>query len=125
MQQKYRLYHRSNRPNGTFYAQKYDTGARESLGTKNRTAAIKLLQAKNDSHAQPVLSGVGEGLLAGTGPPVWGKDLRACGQADRFSLRRQDKGQISKIPTKCPVKRLMNTRACAKPFAGPRGQASV
>ena len=60
MQLKYRLYRRSNRSNGTFYAQNCDTGARESLGTKNRAEAEKLLQAKNDAHAhaQPTEQGV-------------------------------------------------------------------
>ena len=56
MQDKYRLYRRSNRAQGTYYAQNCETGARESLGTKNRTEAEKLLQAKNESHNQPVLS---------------------------------------------------------------------
>jgi len=48
MQDKYRLYRRSNRSNGTFYAENCDTGARESLGTKNHAEAEKLLQAKFD-----------------------------------------------------------------------------
>lgn len=56
MQDKYRLYRRSNRAQGTFYAQNSSTGARESLGTKNRAEAKRLLQAKNDAHSQPILS---------------------------------------------------------------------
>jgi hypothetical protein len=33
MQARYRLYRRSNRSHGTYYAQDSTTGARESLGT--------------------------------------------------------------------------------------------
>lgn len=56
MQPKFRLYRRSSRSNGTYYAQSCATGARESLGTKDRAEAEKLLQAKNEAHAQPILS---------------------------------------------------------------------
>jgi len=56
MQARYRLYRRSNRSHGTYYAQDSTTGARESLGTKNKAEAQKLLQAKNDAQSQPVLS---------------------------------------------------------------------
>ena len=56
MQARYRLYRRSNRSHGTYYAQDSTTGARESLGTKNKAEALKLLQAKNDAQSQPVLS---------------------------------------------------------------------
>lgn len=56
MQPKFRLYRRSNKANGTYYAQDSTTGARESLGTKDRTEAEKLLEAKNEAHAHPTLS---------------------------------------------------------------------
>jgi hypothetical protein len=56
MQARYRLYRRSNRSHGTYYAQDVTTGARESLGTKNKAEAQKLLLAKNEAHIQPVLS---------------------------------------------------------------------
>lgn len=56
MQPKYRLYQRSNRASGTFYAEDCVTRARVTLGTKDRAEAEKLLQAKNEAHAQPVLS---------------------------------------------------------------------
>jgi len=36
MQARYRLYRRSNRSHGTYYAQDSTTGSRESLGTKNK-----------------------------------------------------------------------------------------
>ena len=45
MQARYRLYRRSNRSHGTYYAQDSTTGARESLGTKSKAEALKLLQA--------------------------------------------------------------------------------
>jgi integrase len=56
MQARYRLYRRSNRSHGTYYAQDVTTGARESLGTKNKAEALKLIQAKNEAQIQPVLS---------------------------------------------------------------------
>ena len=56
MQARYRLYRRSNRSSGTYYAQDSTTGARESLGTKSKAEAEKLLQAKNDANVQPILS---------------------------------------------------------------------
>jgi len=56
MQARYRLYRRSNRSHGTYYARDSTTGARESLGTKNKAEALKLLQAKNEAQIQPVLS---------------------------------------------------------------------
>ena len=56
MKSKFRLYRRGNRANGTYYAEDRVNGARESLGTKIRSEAQKLLQAKNESHAQPILS---------------------------------------------------------------------
>lgn len=56
MQDKYRLYRRSNRSHGTFYAQNCDTGARESLGTKSKPEAEKLLRAKNETAVQPAFN---------------------------------------------------------------------
>jgi hypothetical protein len=56
MQDLYRLYRRNTRANGTFYAQNKQTGARESLGTKNRSEALKLLHAKNEAACQPVFN---------------------------------------------------------------------
>jgi len=56
MQEKYRLYRRSNRAQGTFYAENRDTGARESLGTKVKAEALRLLRAKNETLAQPALN---------------------------------------------------------------------
>lgn len=56
MQPKFRLYRRSSRSHGTYYAQDCVTGARESLGTKDRTEAERLLQAKNETVAQPAFN---------------------------------------------------------------------
>jgi hypothetical protein len=53
MQSKYRLYHRGN---GAYYAQDRETGARESLGTKDKTEAENLLRAKNEALSQPVFN---------------------------------------------------------------------
>lgn len=56
MQDKFRLYRRSNRAQGTFYAQNCETGARESLGTKRKAEAEKLLRAKNEAAEQPAFN---------------------------------------------------------------------
>ena len=56
MQEKYRLYRRSNRAQGTFYAENRDTGAQESLGTKSTVEALRLLQAKNEAASQPAFN---------------------------------------------------------------------
>lgn len=56
MQDKYRLYRRTNRSKGTFYAEHRETGERESLGTKNRSDALKLLRAKNEAALQPAFN---------------------------------------------------------------------
>jgi len=56
MQEKYRLYRRSNRAQGTFYAENRDTGARTSLGTKSKAEALRLLRAKNEAVSQPAFN---------------------------------------------------------------------
>ena len=53
MQKKYRLYRRAN---GNYYAEDCETGARESLGAKDKTGAENLLQAKNEAFAQPAFN---------------------------------------------------------------------
>jgi hypothetical protein len=39
-----------------FYWQDSKTGQQGSLGTKDKTAASKLLHAKNEAHEQPILN---------------------------------------------------------------------
>lgn len=56
MQDKYRLYRRSNRSQGMFYAEDRQTGARDSLGTKSKAEALKLLRAKNEAAGQPAFN---------------------------------------------------------------------
>ena len=53
MQNKYRLYHRGN---GTYYVEDRETGVRESLKTKDKTGAEKLLRAKNEAIVQPAFN---------------------------------------------------------------------
>lgn len=53
MKKAFRLYRRKK---GVFYAQDCSTGARTSLGTKDRCEAQKLLQAKNESVEQPAFN---------------------------------------------------------------------
>jgi len=54
MKQRFRLYRRSN--GGRFYAHDSLTGKQESLGTTNRTEAVRLLHAKNEAAQQPLLN---------------------------------------------------------------------
>jgi len=57
MQDKYRLYRRSNRAQGTFYAQNCETGARESLGTKTHRSQLRPRVADYSIPHQPGLRG--------------------------------------------------------------------
>lgn len=111
MQLKYRLYRRSNRSNGTFYAQNCDTGARESLGTKIRAEAEKLLQAKNDAHAQPILSRELAKVYLQAQDPRFGK--RTWGDVARLidgAYEGSTKERFQKFLRSAPVQRLMNLR---------------
>lgn len=56
MQEKFRLYRRSNRSDGTYYAENRDTGARESLGTKSKAEALRFLRGKNEAASQPAFN---------------------------------------------------------------------
>jgi hypothetical protein len=53
MQDKFRLY---RRPNGTFYAEEYQTRHRESMQTKDEAEARRLIVAKNQAAIQPVFN---------------------------------------------------------------------
>ena len=52
MKQCYRMFRRGR----TYYCQHNITGKQESLGTKDRAQAIRLLQAKNQASEQPMLN---------------------------------------------------------------------
>jgi integrase len=52
MKPKFRLFVRA----GVYYAFDRDTGKRESLHCQDKTAALSLLQARNESHIQPALN---------------------------------------------------------------------
>jgi integrase len=53
MQERYRMFRRAG---GNFYSRDKITGRSESLGTSDRTIAIQLLAARNQSAAQPQLN---------------------------------------------------------------------
>ena len=111
MQDKYRLYRRSNRSQGTFYAQNCDTGAPESLGTKNRAEAKRLLQAKNEAHAQPTLSRELAKVYLQAQDPRFGK--RTWGDVARLidgTYEGNTKERFQKFLRSTPVHRLMNLR---------------
>jgi integrase len=52
MRKGYRMFRRGN----VFWAQNNETGKQESLGTKIRTEAERLLHAKNEAHRQPFIN---------------------------------------------------------------------
>jgi integrase len=52
MKQQFRLFQR----NGVYYAQNNSTSKQESLRTKDRKQAVRLIQAKNDAQQQPLLN---------------------------------------------------------------------
>jgi hypothetical protein len=52
MRKKYRLFLRGT----VFWCQNNDTGKQESLGTKERAVAERLLHAKNEAHEQPIIN---------------------------------------------------------------------
>jgi len=108
MQPKFRLYRRSNR---TYYAQNTATGGRESLCTKDRDEAKKLLQAKNDSHAQPILSRELAKVYLQSQDPRFGE--RTWGDVARLidsAYQGNTKERFQKFLRSEPVKRLMSMR---------------
>src|SRR6266850_835103 len=65
MKNRFRLYRRSK--GGTYYVHDSETGKQESLGTKNRAAALSLFNARNESIRQPQLNlQLAKTYLAGT-----------------------------------------------------------
>ena len=65
MKNRYRLYRRNT--GGTFYVHDSETGKQESLGTKDRSEAMTLLNARNESVRQPQLNlQIAKAYLAGT-----------------------------------------------------------
>lgn len=111
MQARYRLYRRSNRSNGTYYAQDSTTGARESLGTKNKVEAQKLLQAKNDAQIQPVLSRELAKVYLHTQDPDFGtRTWLDVARLIDTSYDGNTKTRFQKFLKSHPVRRLMSRR---------------
>jgi integrase len=54
MKQKFRMYQRGL--NGRFYLENNETGKQESLGTSNKTEALRLLHARNEAEYQPAFN---------------------------------------------------------------------
>jgi len=111
MQPKYRLYQRSNRSSGTFYAEDSVTRARVTLGTKDRTEAEKLLQAKNEAHAQPILSRELAKVYLQAQDPQFGTRTWAdvAGLIDA-AYEGSTKDRFEKFMRSAPVSGLMNRR---------------
>jgi len=54
MKRKFRMYQRGL--NGRFYIQDNTTGKQESLGTSDRTEALRLFHARNEAEYQPAFN---------------------------------------------------------------------
>src|SRR5262245_28959118 len=52
MRRQFRMFLRGS----VFWCQNNDTGKQESLGTKDRLTAERLLNAKNEAHEQPIIN---------------------------------------------------------------------
>src|SRR5213594_3105636 len=69
MKNRFRLYRRTM--GGVFYVHDSETGKQESLGTRDRTEAVTLLNARNESVRQPQLNlQIAKAYLAGTDSAV-------------------------------------------------------
>ena len=110
MQNKYRLYRRPGR-SITYYAEDCSTGKRQSLGTKNEAEAEKLLQAKNEANAQPVLSRELAKAYLHIQDPLFGE--RTWGDVARLidaAYEGNTKERFQKFIRSQPVKRLLDLR---------------
>jgi hypothetical protein len=108
MKSKFRLYRRSN---GNYYAEDRSTGARSSLGTRQRAEAIKLLQAKNEAHQQPILSRELAKVYLQAQDPKFGE--RTWGDVAQFIDKvygGSTKERFQKFMRSAPVSRLMGLR---------------
>jgi integrase len=114
MQARYRLYRRSNRSHGTYYAQDCTTGARESLGTKSKAEAEKLLQAKNESNAQPVLSReLAKVYMHAQDPQFAERTWSDVARLIDFAYEGNTKTRFQKFMKSQPVRHLMNRKLLA------------
>lgn len=130
MKTKYRLYRRGN---GSFYAEERDTGARESLGTKNRAEAQRLLQAKNDAHSQPILSReLAKAYLQAQDSQFGERTWADVAKLIDGSYEGSTKERFQKFLRSAPVKPLMNLKLVEtssshflKVFAHPKAGVSA
>ena len=112
MQNKYRLYRRPRI--GTYYAEDCKTRLRESLGTKKKAEAEKLLQAKNESNAQPVFSRELAKVYMHSQDPHFGE--RTWGDVARLidsAYEGSTKERFQKFLRSKPVKSLMDMKLVA------------
>jgi hypothetical protein len=68
MKRKYRLFKRNT---GIFFIQNNATGKQESLKTRDKTAAQRIFNAKNEAHEQPAINlQIARAYLMGSDPLV-------------------------------------------------------
>jgi hypothetical protein len=116
MRKGFRMFRRGN----VFWAQNNETGKQESLQTHDRPTALRLLNAKNEAHRQPIINlQIARAYLSASDPQIakrtWGnvmdemlkskRDKRAATQR-RYGVAIKDKN-LDAIRTRP----LMETRA--------------
>jgi hypothetical protein len=114
MQEKYRLYRRSNRARGTFYVENKQTGARESLSTKSKAEALRLLRAKNEATERPAFNREMAKVYLRAQEPVG----NTCGAGRQTVFK--DRGPVASPAT--PILCVASTSATATRRAPTRGQ---
>ena len=120
MQPKYRLYQRSNRAGGTFYAEDCVTRVRTTLGTKDRAEAEKLLHARNEAHAQPTLSRELAKVYMHAQDPMFGQRTWAdVANLIDAAYEGSTKDRFEKFMRSAPLHGLLNRRlaeTCSSDF---------
>ncbi len=120
MQPKFRLYRRSSRANGTYYAHDCATGARESLGTKNRAEAERLLQARNESFSNPTFSReLAKVYLQAQDPNFGNRTWRDVARLIAGGYEGNTKDRFEKFMRSAPLQKLWDRRlveTCSNDF---------
>jgi integrase len=117
MTQKFRLYQRSN---GRFYIENNETGKQESLGTSEKSEAMRLMMARNEAEHQPAFNAQIARTYLAAGDPTLAKrtwrevmEAFAAARAQRRESTRDRYDQAFREPilARFASRRLLDTRA--------------
>jgi integrase len=117
MTAKFRLYQRSN---GRFYIENNETGKQESLGTSDKTEALRLMMARNEAEHQPAFNAQLARTYLAAGNPTLAKrtwkevmDAFIAARAERRESTRDRYDQAFREPVlaRFASRRLLDTRA--------------